>query len=82
MRGAAEEEQVNLGVRVPRDLDHKRMGVVYHRRLSGVRASTAAWVAVALENRPHELTPALTRVRHTQRLYTRRTTAAKAAGWR
>ncbi len=62
-----EEEQVNLGVRVPRDLDNKLMGLVYHLRLQGVRASKAELVALALENLPQEPTPALTQALHKQR---------------
>ncbi len=62
-----EEDQVNLGVRVPRDLDNKLMGLVYHLRLQGVRASKAELVALALENLPQEPTPALTRALHKQR---------------
>ncbi len=62
-----EEGQVNLGVRVPRELDNKLMGLVYHLRLQGVRASKAELVALALENLPQEPTPALTRALHKQR---------------
>jgi len=62
-----EEEQVNLGVRVPRDLDNKLMGLVYHLRLQGVRASKAELVALALAQLPPEPTPALTQALHKQR---------------
>jgi hypothetical protein len=62
-----EEGQVNLGVRVPRELDNKLMGLVYHLRLQGVRTSKAELVALALENLPQEPTPALTRALHKQR---------------
>ena len=56
-----DEEQVNLGVRVPRELDNRLLGLVYQLRMQGVRISKAELVAMALEELPDDATPALLR---------------------
>jgi len=56
-----DEEQVNLGVRVPRELDNRLLGLVYQLRMQGVRVSKAELVAMALEELPEDATPALLR---------------------
>jgi len=56
-----DEEQVNLGVRVPRELDNRLLGLVYQLRMQGVRISKAELVALALEELPDDATPALLR---------------------
>ena len=56
-----DEEQVNLGVRVPRELDNRLLGLVYQLRMQGVRVSKAEIVAMALQGLPEDATPAFTR---------------------
>ncbi len=56
-----DEEQVNLGVRVPRELDHRLLGLVYQLRMQGVRVSKAEIVAMALQELPEDATPAFVR---------------------
>jgi len=56
-----DEEQVNLGVRVPRELDNRLLGLVYQLRMQGVRVSKAELVAMALDELPDGATPALIR---------------------
>ncbi len=56
-----DEEQVNLGVRVPRELDNRLLGLVYQLRMQGVRVSKAELVTMALEELPEDATPALLR---------------------
>ncbi len=56
-----DEEQVNLGVRVPRELDNRLLGLVYQLRMQGVRVSKAELVAMALEELPEDATPVLLR---------------------
>ncbi len=56
-----DEEQVNLGVRVPRELDNRLLGLVYQLRMQGVRVSKAELVAMALDELPDDATPALIR---------------------
>jgi len=56
-----DEEQVNLGVRVPRELDNRLLGLVYQLRMQGVRVSKAELVALALQELPEDATPAFVR---------------------
>jgi hypothetical protein len=56
-----DEEQVNLGVRVPRELDNRLLGLVYQLRMQGVRVSKAELVAMALQELPEDATPAFVR---------------------
>ncbi len=56
-----DEEQVNLGVRVPRELDNRLLGLVYQLRMQGVRVSKAEIVAMALQELPEDATPAFVR---------------------
>ncbi len=56
-----DEEQVNLGVRVPREMDNKLLGLVYQLRMQGVRVSKAEIVAMALQELPKDATPAFVR---------------------
>ncbi len=56
-----DEEQVNLGVRVPRELDNRLLGLVYQLRMQGVRVSKAEIVAMTLQELPEDATPAFVR---------------------
>lgn len=53
------EDLVALGARIPRALDNKLVGLLYHLRLNNVRATKAALVALALEDLPDEPTSEL-----------------------
>jgi len=56
-----DEEQVNLGVRVPRELDNRLLGLVYQLRMQGIRVSKAELVAMALQELPEDATPVFMR---------------------
>ncbi len=56
-----DEEQVNLGVRVPRELDNRLLGLVYQLRMQGIRVSKAEIVTMALQELPEDATPTFMR---------------------
>jgi len=49
------------GVRMPRELDNRLLGLVCQLRMQGVRVSKAEIVAMALQELPEDATPAFVR---------------------